>query len=216
VNSDASIAAHNAPTRMHACDDCTVAQELALPGPGVLLEPGVLLSAPAESLRASQKSMEHLETPAFLVFLHMCALLAVLAALASQGLASISASPTELRAAVPSAVFEALQLILLFATFNHGAVVVVVAATAAAATFMAGALPAFALQSSSVVTSTQQARSLRRCPCRRVHDAEEPCRAPACMAHLHRHQATRCRKLRPFVRKGVVLDAVKEEWDGQR
>jgi uncharacterized membrane protein len=94
--------------------------------------------------------MEHLETPAFLVMLHQLPLLLMLAFLAGQGLTSLSVTgitPSEMRAAIPSAIFEALQLILFFAAMNQGHAVVVVAATASAGTLLASFVPMAALQS---------------------------------------------------------------------
>ena len=77
--------------------------------------------------------MDHLETPAFLAFCHQLPLIATLGYLSSQQLlggASFAAvTSAEVRAAIPAAALEALQLILLFAMVNHTDAVLVVAAT---------------------------------------------------------------------------------------
>jgi hypothetical protein len=78
-----------------------------------------------------QEAMEHLETPALLVFLHQVTLLGTMLVLNTRGmLQMVTASAADLHAAAPAAVLDSLQLILFFAALTNGSVLFLIALTA--------------------------------------------------------------------------------------
>lgn len=112
--------------------------------------------------------MEHLETPAFLLFLHQLPLLLGLWALSSQQATSFDighVSSSDLQAAIPEAVLVSLQWMLFFASLNFGPALVVVAITATAGVLLPALFPVQILQAQGVpslasLTSTQMVRVL--------------------------------------------------------
>jgi hypothetical protein len=78
--------------------------------------------------------MEHLETPALLVFLHQITLLGTMLLLNARGVLPMpTASAADLHAATPAATLDSLQLILFFAALMRGSVLFLVALTATVA-----------------------------------------------------------------------------------
>ena len=102
--------------------------------------------------------MEHLETPAFLVFLHQLAALLTLWGLASQtnsGLNLASISPSDMVACVPAAVLDSLHLILLFSALNHGSALLVVAMTQVLTAALSSTITVPAVQLTRALNTTQ-------------------------------------------------------------
>jgi hypothetical protein len=87
--------------------------------------------------------MEHLGTPAFLVFCHQLAAIGLLSFVQTHSptLPLFSATSSDLQAAVPPAVLSSLQLILFFASLMHGEPLVVVPVATITATLLPSALP---------------------------------------------------------------------------
>ena len=132
--------------------------------------------------------MEHLETPAFLVFLHQMLLLALIGFLGSQGVSALqisNVSPAEMRAAVPAAVFEALQLMLFFATMNQAPAVLLVALALSFASILPSFTSYAALQAGPSLTATQKVRNLHAASAMRAS------RCSACIASHSRSMGMR-------------------------
>ena len=110
-----------------------------------------------------QEAMEHLETPAFLVFLHQVSALVILWGLSSQansGLNLAGISSRDMVASIPAAVLDSLHLILLFSALNHGAALAVVALTQVMTTLLGSVITLQGIQFRASLNSTQLVRRL--------------------------------------------------------